>query len=154
ELVAHVVVVGAVVQPLARLALVEVAVAGCAVYVVADHEYRHRRGEYTGHRAHAAMVMARPDDDVALVHAPIGVSAAAGQALVHGGVDQRGPLTAGVRGEWHRGPRRQNRPVGHARYHVPRCRHADQHWLGLAHAPQRGQIGVLARGRGYHAAVP
>src|SRR5215468_960761 len=154
ELVAHAVVVGAIVEALARLALVEVAAAGGAVPVIAHHKDRHRGGIHAGHGADAAVVMARTDDEVVLSQPPLGVSRAVGEALVQGGVDQRRPLAADIPLEWHRGSRRQDRPVGHARQSVPRRRNADQHRLGLAHALEREQVGLLARGVGYHAAVP
>ena len=58
QLVPHLVVVGAVVQPLARLPFVKVAEPGGLSRVVAHHEDRHRRGVHTRHRAHAAVVVA------------------------------------------------------------------------------------------------
>src|SRR6266571_4469870 len=154
ELVAHLVVIGPVVQPLVRLALVEVAEARRATRVIAHHEDGHGCGEHPRDRADAAVVMAAADDDVAVRHPPLGVGLILGQPLVQRGVDQRGALPAGISLERHRRPGREDGPVGHAGNHVPGRGNRDQDRLAAAHPLQRRLVGPLALRRRYHAAVP
>ena len=73
QLVADGVVVAAVVEAARLVALVEVAEPDVAERPVLDHEHRHRRGVDAGHRADAAVGVARRDADLARRELRLGV---------------------------------------------------------------------------------
>ncbi len=137
---AHVRVERPVVQPVPRLALIEVAVRAVAAVGILHHEHRHRGRVDPRDRANAAMIVSSRQDDPAIAELGIRVVRVAGQSFVERAVHNRIALPAVVLAPGHRRARGQDRAVRHAGDNLAGRLDVDQDRLGTRHPRDRFRV--------------
>ena len=156
QLIAHTLVVGAVVEPPAGLAFVEIAKRKVPERPVLHHEHRHRGGVDARNRSDAAVVLAALDLDRAGGELALRVLDVGGEPFeerpVHDGVAGPAPVVL-PRQAW---PGGEDRVGRHARDHVAGGLDVDEDRLGPAHPVEGDEVGAVPVRRRlvHHAETP